>query len=265
VHLAEQGVREINLLGQNVNAYRGLSHEGKIVDLALLINYVARIPGVERIRYTTSHPAEFTDALIESFAEEPKLASYLHLPVQSGSNRILGMMKRGYDRDEYLAKVQRIRAARPDISLSSDFIVGFPSESDDDFTATMDLIAEARFDCAFSFVYSARPGTPASNLRDSISAEEKQQRLKILQNRIRGLDDDFKQAMVGSVQRVLVERPSRKNPAQMAGRSSTNRWVNFDAPADLIGQLVDVHVEEALPNSLRGRLLTVPDSGAGVA
>lgn len=254
--LAEQGVREITLLGQNVNAYRGaMGQTGERCDLALLINYVARIPGVERIRYTTSHPAEFTDALIESFAEEPKLASYLHLPVQAGSDRILGMMKRGYTRQQFLDKVRRIRAARPDISLSSDFIVGFPTESEDDFMQTMDLIAEAGFDGAFSFIYSPRPGTPAANLYDGVPMADKQRRLSILQTRIRALDDDFKRALVGTRQRVLVERPARKGEGQMAGRTSTNRWVNFDGVPSMVGQFVDVDVTEATPNALRGRLV----------
>lgn len=261
--LVDQGVREITLLGQNVNAYRGpMGQTGEVCDLALLINYLARFPGLRRIRYTTSHPAEFGDALIDAFADEPKLASYLHLPVQSGSDRILGMMKRGYSRAEYLAKIRRIRAARPDISLSSDFIIGFPSERDEDFVQTMDLIAEAGFDGAFSFNYSPRPGTPADNLRDSVPLEVKQQRLKILQDRIRGLDTDFKQALVGSVQSVLVEKPARKGQGQMAGRTSTNRWINFEAPAHLIGQFVDVEVTEALPNSLRGRWRPVTGTAA---
>jgi tRNA-2-methylthio-N6-dimethylallyladenosine synthase len=255
--LIDQGVKEITLLGQNVNAYRGaMGTSGETCDLALLLGYLARFQGLQRIRYMTSHPAEFTDALIDAFAEEPKLASYLHLPVQSGSDRILGMMKRGYTRAEYLAKIRRIRAARPGLSLSSDFIVGFPSETDEDFRQTMDLIAEAGFDQAYSFVYSARPGTPAANLRDGVPAEVKQQRLEILQSRVRALDDDFKRALVGSRQTVLVERPARKGGGQMAGRTSTNRWVNFDAPAELIGQFVEVEITEALNNSLRGRWLT---------
>lgn len=255
--LAEQGVKEVTLLGQNVNAYRGpMGSSAERCDLGLLIQFVARIPGIERIRFTTSHPAEFSDSLVEAFAEEPKLASYLHLPVQSGSDRILGMMKRGYSRAEYLAKIARLRVVRPELSLSSDFIVGFPTESDSDFMQTMDLIAEAGFDCAFSFVYSPRPGTPAANLRDGVSAEVKSQRLELLQNRIRQLDDAFKQRLVGTRQRVLVERPSRRGGGQMAGRTSTNRWVNFDAPSSLIGEFVDVVVTEAMPNSLRGRLST---------
>lgn len=229
--LVDQGVKEINLLGQNVNAYRGpMGKSGELCDLALLITYLARFDGLKRIRYTTSHPAEFTDALIDSFADEPKLASYLHLPVQSGADRILGMMKRGYTRADYLAKIKRIRAARPDISLSSDFIVGFPSESDLDFVETMDLIAEAGFDGAFSFVYSPRPGTPASNLRDNVPPEVKKQRLSLLQNRIRGLDTEFKEALVGSRQTVLVEKIAKKGagrspagPAPIAGSISRRR------------------------------------------
>ncbi len=253
--LAEQGVREVTLLGQNVNAYRGrMGETADRCDLALLINYVAQIPGIVRIRYTTSHPAEFDDALIDAFADEPKLASYLHLPVQSGSNRILGMMKRGYTREQFLEKIRRVRAVRPDLSLSSDFIVGFPTESDADFAMTMDLIAEAQFDCAFSFVYSPRPGTPASNLRDGVSDEDKRLRLELLQNRIRVLDDEFKHSLIGTIQRILVERPSRRS-AQMAGRTSTNRMVNFDGPATLVGEFVDVAITAALNNSLQGQLL----------
>jgi tRNA-2-methylthio-N6-dimethylallyladenosine synthase len=255
--LAAQGVREITLLGQNVNAYRGaMGGTQEWCDLALLIDYLAQIPGIERIRYTTSHPAEFTDALIDAYAEQPKLASYLHLPVQSGADRILGMMKRGYTRAQFLAKIRRVRAARPDLSLSSDFIVGFPTESDDDFLQTMDLIAEARFDCAYSFVYSPRPGTPAANLRDTVPDAIKNQRLAILQNRIRQFDDAFRQGLVGSTQRILVERPSRRGGGQMAGRTSGNRMVNFDGDASLIGHFVDVTITEAMANSLQGRRLT---------
>ena len=255
--LATQGVREITLLGQNVNAYRGAMSGGNdVCDLALLINYLARIPGLERIRYTTSHPNEFNDALIDAFADEPKLANYLHLPVQSGSDRILGMMKRNYTRAQFLDKIRRVRAARPDISLSSDFIVGFPSETEDDFMQTMDLIAEVRFDCAFSFVYSPRPGTPAANLRDNVPPEEKQRRLHILQNRIRQFDDEFKQSLVGTTQRILVEKPSLRGEGRMAGRTSSNRVVNFEGPLALIGQIVDVFITETQTNSLRGRLLS---------
>ncbi|MFA5940776.1 MAG: tRNA (N6-isopentenyl adenosine(37)-C2)-methylthiotransferase MiaB [Sinimarinibacterium sp.] len=259
--LADQGVREVTLLGQNVNAYRGsmggsMGQGDGTCDLALLINYVARIPGIERIRYTTSHPAEFGDALVRAFAEEPKLASSLHLPVQSGSDRILGMMKRGYTRQQFLDKIRRVRAARPDISLSTDFIVGFPTESEDDFVQTMDLIAEAGFDFAYSFLYSPRPGTPAANLRDGVPEAEKHRRLDILQSRIRALDDAFKRQLVGTTQRVLVERPARRYAGQLAGRTSTNRWVNFDAPDALLGRFVDVDVTEALNNSLRGRCVS---------
>jgi len=254
--LAGQGVRELTLLGQNVNAYRGrMGDTAELCDLALLIRYVAQIPGIERIRYTTSHPAEFTDSLIEAYAEEPKLASYLHLPVQSGSDRILGMMKRGYTRAQYIDKIRRIRQARPGLSLSSDFIVGFPTESEDDFMRTMDLIAECGFDCAFSFNYSPRPGTPAANLRDTVPLEEKSRRLHILQQRIQQLDDAFKQALVGSTQRVLVEKVSKRGRGQIAGRISHNRMVNFDGPESLIGRFVDVELTEMQPNSFRGRLV----------
>ena len=254
--LAGQGVRELTLLGQNVNAYRGrMGDTAELCDLALLIRYVAQIPGIERIRYTTSHPAEFTDSLIEAYAEEPKLASYLHLPVQSGSDRILGMMKRGYTRAQYIDKIRRIRQARPGLSLSSDFIVGFPTESEDDFMRTMDLIAECGFDCAFSFNYSPRPGTPAANLRDTVPNEEKTRRLHILQQRIQQLDDAFKQGLVGSTQRVLVEKHSKRGRGQIAGRISHNRMVNFDGPESLIGQFVEVELTEMQPNSFRGRLV----------
>jgi len=257
--LVEQGVREITLLGQNVNAYRGrMGDTAEVCDLALLIHYLARMPGLERIRFTTSHPAEFSDSLVDAFAEEPKLASYLHLPVQSGSDRILGMMKRGYTRAQFLDKIKRIRAARPGLSLSSDFIVGFPSETEDDFMRTIDLIGEAQFDCAFSFVYSPRPGTPAANLRDGVPLDEKNRRLQILQSRIRQIDDAFRESFVGTVQSVLVEKPSRRGGGQVAGRTSHNRMVNFDGPESLIGRFVDVEITETQPNSLRGRLAASP-------
>jgi tRNA-2-methylthio-N6-dimethylallyladenosine synthase len=257
--LVDQGVREITLLGQNVNAYRGrMGDTAEVCDLALLIHYLARMPGLERIRFTTSHPAEFSDSLVEAFAEEPKLASYLHLPVQSGSDRILGMMKRGYTRAQFLEKIKRIRAARPGLSLSSDFIVGFPSETEDDFMRTIDLIGEAQFDCAFSFVYSPRPGTPAANLRDGVPIDEKNRRLQILQSRIRQIDDAFRESFVGTLQSVLVEKPSRRGGGQIAGRTSHNRMVNFDGPESLIGRFVDVEITEAQPNSLRGRLAASP-------
>jgi len=252
--LVDQGVREITLLGQNVNAYRGAMPGGETCDLALLIEHLAQLDGLERIRFTTSHPVEFGDTLIEAFAEVPKLASALHLPVQSGSDRILGAMKRGHTRAQYLEKIRRVREARPGISLSSDFIVGFPGETEDDFRATLGLIEDARFDCAFSFGYSPRPGTPAANLRDAIPAAEKDRRLHELQARVREFDDAFKRAMVGTPQAVLVERASERGHGQLTGRTSTNRAVNFDGPEALIGRIVQVTVTEALTNSLRGRL-----------
>ena len=255
VSLARQGVREINLLGQNVNAYRGLMHDGQIADLATLIYYVAAIEGVDRIRFTTSHPVEFTDSLIQAYAEVPKLASYLHLPVQHGSDRILARMKRGHTALEYKQKIRKLRQARPEISLSSDFIVGFPGETDADFEATMKLIAEVGFDQSFSFIYSARPGTPAAGFADDTPLKVKKERLQLLQARISQQSFDISQAMVGSTQSVLVEKPSRKNPLQLSGRTQNMRWVNFDAEPACIGRFVDVVITEALPNSLRGRLL----------
>jgi tRNA-2-methylthio-N6-dimethylallyladenosine synthase len=256
--LLAQGVREVTLLGQNVNAYRGpmSGHgaDGGTCDLALLIHILARFETLGRIRFTTSHPAEFTDALIEAYAVEPKLAGYLHLPVQSGSDRILGMMKRGYNRAQFLDKIRRLRQARPGIGLSTDFIVGFPSETEEDFEQTMQLIEEARFDAAYSFNYSPRPGTPASNLRDSVPAEVKQRRLERLQARIRELGDAFAASLVGTTQTVLVEKAARR-PGQLTGKTHCNRALNFDGPASLIGQFVEVEVAEALTNSLRGRLL----------
>jgi tRNA-2-methylthio-N6-dimethylallyladenosine synthase len=256
--LAAQGVREVMLLGQNVNAYRGPMDGGADCDLATLIRFVARVDGIERIRFTTSHPVEFTDALVEAYADVPKLASYLHLPVQSGSDRVLALMKRGYTALEYKQKIRRLRAARPGISLSSDFIVGFPGETDRDFEQTMNLIAEVGFDQSFSFIYSRRPGTPAAALPDDVPREVKSQRLAILQRRIDQQAMDISRAMVGTVQRVLVEKPSKKDPAQLAGRTENLRWVNFDAPASLLGTFADVLVTEALPNSLRGRLAASP-------
>ncbi|MCZ6537496.1 MAG: tRNA (N6-isopentenyl adenosine(37)-C2)-methylthiotransferase MiaB [Gammaproteobacteria bacterium] len=252
--LAGQGVRDINLLGQNVNAYRGPMNDGTEADLATLIHFVAAIGGVERIRFTTSHPVEFSDSLIAAFAEIPKLVNYLHLPVQSGSDRILALMKRGHTTLEYKQKIRRLRKIRPDISISSDFIVGFPGETEQDFAATMQLIADVGFDQSFSFIYSARPGTPAASYADSCSAEEKQRRLVMLQQRINQQAQEISRAMVGTVQRVLVEKPSPKNPSQLSGRTENNRWVNFDGDRSLINQFADVLITEALPNSLRGRL-----------
>ncbi|MGI9203210.1 MAG: tRNA (N6-isopentenyl adenosine(37)-C2)-methylthiotransferase MiaB [Woeseiaceae bacterium] len=255
VSLAGQGVREINLLGQNVNAYRGSMHDGQIADLATLIYYVAAIDGIGRIRFTTSHPVEFTDSLIQAYAEVPKLANYLHLPVQNGSDRILALMKRGHTTLEYKQKIRKLREVRPDISLSSDFIVGFPGETATDFEATMNLIAEVGFDQSFSFIYSARPGTPAAGFADDTPLEAKKERLKLLQARISQQALEISRAMVGTTQSVLVEKPSKKNLQQLAGRTENMRWVNFDADPSCIGQFVDVIITEALPNSLRGRLV----------
>ncbi len=256
VSLAGQGVREVNLLGQNVNAYRGPMHDGQIADLATLIYYVAAIDGIERIRFTTSHPVEFNDSLIQAYAEVPKLANYLHLPVQHGSDRVLSLMKRGHTALEYKQKIRKLRQVRPDISLSSDFIVGFPGESDSDFEATMNLIADVGFDQSFSFIYSARPGTPAASLPDDTSLDVKKQRLQILQARVNQQAMSISQSMIGSTQRVLVEKVSKKSSIQVAGRTENNRWVNFDADAAAIGRFVDVVITEALPNSLRGRLVS---------
>jgi tRNA-2-methylthio-N6-dimethylallyladenosine synthase len=253
VRLAAQGVREINLLGQNVNAYRGPMHDGSIADLATLIYYVAAVDGVDRIRFTTSHPVEFTDSLVQAYAEVPKLANYLHLPVQHGSDRILAAMKRGHTALEYKQKIRRLREARPDISIASDFIVGFPGETGRDFEATMNLIADIGFDQSFSFIYSARPGTPAANLRDDTPMAVKKERLQILQSRINQRAQAISDAMVGTTQRVLVEKVSKKSASQVTGRTENNRWVNFDADESLIGRFVDVVITEALPNSLRGR------------
>lgn len=254
VSLARQGVREINLLGQNVNSYRGPMHDGGVADLATLIYYISAIDSVDRIRFTTSHPVEFTDSLIQAYAEMPKLANYLHLPVQHGSDRILAAMKRGHTALEYKQKIRKLREARPDISLSSDFIVGFPGETDADFEKLMDLIADVGFDQSFSFIYSARPGTPAAALPDDTPLETKKARLRILQERINQQAMEISRGMVGSTQTVLVEKPSKKNPRQLSGRTENMRWVNFDGDASLIGGFVDVVITEALPNSLRGRL-----------
>ena len=254
VQLAEQGVREVNLLGQNVNAYRGVMHDDVVADLALLIRYVASIDGIERIRYTTSHPVEFSDSLIEVYADVPELVSHLHLPVQSGSDRILRLMKRGHTAFEYKQKIRKLRHIRPQISMSSDFIIGFPDESDEDFEHTMQLIDDIDFDHSFSFIYSIRPGTPAADLEDSIPLEVKKQRLARLQQKINSNAQRFSRQMVGSVQKILVERESRKDAAQISGRTENNRVVNFTGPQELIGQFVNVTITEALPNSLRGAL-----------
>jgi tRNA-2-methylthio-N6-dimethylallyladenosine synthase len=255
-HLAAQGVREVNLLGQNVNAYRGANHLGEVVDFAELLHFVAKIPDIERIRYTTSHPVEFTDALIDAYATIPTLVNHLHLPVQSGSDRILAAMKRGHTALEYKSKIRRLRKIRPDISLSSDFIIGFPGETDADFAATMKLIEDIGYDSSFSFIYSARPGTPAAELPDDTDEATKKNRLRILQTRIAGQAAGISRRMVGSSQRILVTGVSKKDPGELQGRTENNRAVNFSATDHgLIGQFVDVEIVQALPNSLRGALL----------
>ncbi len=259
VALAEQGVREVTLLGQNVNAYRGFMDDGEIADLALLVSYVAAIDGIERIRYTTSHPLEFSERLMQAYAETPQLVDHLHLPVQSGSDRILALMKRGHTVLEYKSKIRKLRALRPNLSLSSDFIVGFPGETEADFEATLRLIEDVGFDQSFSFIYSARPGTPAAGFPDGVPMAIKKARLARLQALIDGMAHGISERMVGTVQRILVERPSRKDTQQLAGRTENNRVVNFAGPAALIGRFVDVTITEALPNSLRGRLLACPE------
>jgi tRNA-2-methylthio-N6-dimethylallyladenosine synthase len=252
--LARQGVSEITLLGQNVNAYRGPMDDGAEVDLATLIHHVARVPGIERIRFTTSHPLEFDDSLIEAYASVPSLASHLHLPVQSGSDRVLALMKRGYTSLEFKDKLRRLRAVRPGISVSSDFIVGFPGETERDFEATLRLVADLGIDQSFSFLYSRRPGTPAASLPDDVPHEIKQQRLERLQRLLDEQARQISQAMLGSVQRVLVQRPSRRNADELAGRTENNRWVNFPGPRSLIGRFIDVEVTEVRAHSLRGRI-----------
>jgi len=252
--LAERGVREVTLLGQNVNGYRGPRHDGTLADLAMLIRYIAEIDGIGRIRFTTSHPQVFDERLIRAYAEVDKLAGHLHLPVQSGSDRILALMKRNHTVLEYKAKLRKLRALRPDISITTDFIVGFPGETERDFAATMALIEEVQFDTSFSFVYSARPGTPAAELEDSTPVELKQQRLEILQARNYATARAISERMVGTVQRILVEGPSRKDAAEVCGRTENNRVVNLPGSATLAGQFVDVEITEARTNSLRGRL-----------
>ena len=255
VGLSEIGVREIVLLGQNVNAYRGTTHDAKVVDLSSLIRYVASINGVDRIRYTTSHPVEFTDRLIDVYKNVPELVSHVHLPVQSGSDRILSLMKRGYTVLEYKSIVRKLKLVRPDISISSDFIIGFPGETQADFDKTLDLVDELEFDQSFSFIYSTRPGTPAAFLPDDISAEEKRHRLAILQRRISELAAERSAAMVGTIQRVLVTGRAKKDPGEMSGRTANNRVVNFAGEISLASQFVDLAITEALPNSLRGKKL----------
>ena len=263
--LAEKGVREINLLGQNVNAYRGPMHDGTIADLALLIHYVAAIDGVERVRFTTSHPVEFSQNLIDAFGEVPELANYLHLPVQTGSDRVLALMKRGHTVLEYKQKIRRLREKRPDISLSSDFIVGFPGETERDFEQTLKLIADLDFDQSFSFIFSARPGTPAASLPDDVPLEVKKERLMRLQGLVNGQAARISRAMVGSTQRILVEGRSKKDARQLAGRTENNRVVNFDGNPRLVGHFVDVEITEALSNSLRGRVILAEHGSADAA
>ena len=253
--LAKQGVREVNLLGQNVNAYQGLMEDGDIADLSLLIRHIATIDGIDRIRYTTSHPVEFSQELIDVYADVPELVSHLHLPVQSGSDRILAMMKRGHMAVEYRQKIRKLREIRPDISISSDFIVGFPGESDADFEQTIKLIEDIGFDHSFSFIFSARPGTPAADLPDDLPHAKKQARLEQLQQLINTQAQRISRQMVGTTQRILVERPSRKDTNQLAGRTENYRVVNFSGKTSLIGHFVDLHITEALPNSLRGELI----------
>ncbi len=252
--LAAQGVREINLLGQNVNAYRGPYGDGEVADLGLLIRAIAEIDGIGRIRFTTSHPLEFSDSLVDAYRDVPKLANFLHLPVQAGSDRILSAMKRGYTALEFKSRIRKLRAVRPDISISSDFIVGFPGETEADFEKTMKLIEDVGFDQSFSFIYSRRPGTPAADLPDDVSDADKHARLSRLQAAINAKAAEISASMVGSVQTVLVEGPSRKDPNELTGKTENMRSVNFPGHPRLIGQFVDVVITEALTNSLRGRV-----------
>jgi tRNA-2-methylthio-N6-dimethylallyladenosine synthase len=253
--LAGQGVREVNLLGQNVNAYRGETEDGELIDFAMLLHHVAAVQGIDRIRFTTSHPVEFTDDLIDAFAALPQLVNHLHLPVQSGSDRILKLMKRGHTRADYIETIRKLREVRPGICLSSDFIIGFPGETEQDFEDTLALVEEIGFDLSFSFIYSPRPGTPAAELSDDVPVEVKKHRLERFQNRINEMAANISKSMIDTVQTVLVEGPSKKNPLQMQGRTENNRVVNFIAHPRLAGQFVDVLITEALPNSLRGRVM----------
>ncbi|QWL57115.1 tRNA (N6-isopentenyl adenosine(37)-C2)-methylthiotransferase MiaB [Aeromonas jandaei] len=253
--LAQQGVREVNLLGQNVNAYRGPTHDDGICTFAELLRLVAAIDGIDRIRYTTSHPIEFTDDIIEVYKDTPEVVSFLHLPVQSGSDRILTMMKRPHTILEYKSKLRRLRAARPDITISSDFIVGFPNETDEDFEATMKLIEEVGFDMSFSFIFSPRPGTPAADMPDDVDMEVKKARLARLQHVINNQAMQIGRSMLGTTQRILVEGPSKLDPMQLCGRTENNRVVNFEGAHTLIGGFADVEITEVLPNSLRGKFI----------
>ena len=257
--LAEQGVREVNLLGQNVNAYRGPTHEGDICTFAQLLRLVAAIDGIDRIRYTTSHPIEFTDDIIEVYKDTPELVSFLHLPVQSGSDRILTMMKRPHTALEYKSKIRKLRAARPDITISSDFIVGFPGETDDDFARTMKLIDDIKFDMSFSFIFSPRPGTPAADMPDDTPMEVKKERLYHLQQVINNQAMQYSREMFGTIQRILVEGPSKNDLMELRGRTENSRVVNFEGDARLIGQFVDVKITEVFPHSLRGTIVRTED------
>lgn len=257
--LAAQGVREVNLLGQNVNAYRGATYDGDICSFAELLRLVAAIDGIDRVRFTTSHPIEFTDDIIDVYRDTPELVSFLHLPVQSGSDRILTMMKRAHTALEYKAIIRKLRQARPDIQISSDFIIGFPGETQQDFEQTMKLVAEVHFDTSYSFIYSSRPGTPAADLPDDVSEDEKKQRLHILQQRITQQAMEISRRMVGTVQRILVEGTSRKNVMELAGRTENNRVVNFEGTPEMIGKFVDVEIVDVYASSLRGILLRTED------
>ncbi|MCP5143439.1 MAG: tRNA (N6-isopentenyl adenosine(37)-C2)-methylthiotransferase MiaB [Gammaproteobacteria bacterium] len=262
VQLADQGVREVTLLGQNVNAYRGPTHDGRLVDLAALIRFIAAIDGIERIRFTTSHPVEFSDRLIQTYADEPRLVGQLHLPVQAGSDRVLAAMKRGHTVLEYLSKIRRLRQARPDISISTDIIVGFPGETDADFQATMDLVNRVEYDGAFTFIYSPRPGTPAAGLADDVPHEVKIARLTELNERIQALALGYSQRMVGTTQRVLVTSHARRDEREICARTENNRVVNFAGPAELIGEYVDVKIIHANTNTLRGELIAQVEHSA---
>ncbi|MEO9946510.1 MAG: tRNA (N6-isopentenyl adenosine(37)-C2)-methylthiotransferase MiaB [Paraglaciecola sp.] len=253
--LAEQGVREVNLLGQNVNAFRGPNYDGSICTFAELLELVASINGIDRIRYTTSHPVEFTDDIIEAYAHIPELVDHLHLPVQSGADRILNLMKRGHTAIEYKSKIRKLRKIRPNLSMSSDFIIGFPGESDADFEATMNLIQAMDFDLSFSFIYSARPGTPAADLPDDVTEDTKKQRLSLLQQRINQQALRIARNMLDTEQRILVEGPSKKNPMELSGRTENNRVVNFEGTPDMIGKFVDIKITDVFANSLRGDLV----------
>jgi len=257
--LAAQGVREVNLLGQNVNAYRGPTFDGEICTFAELLRLVAAIDGIDRLRFTTSHPIEFTDDIIEVYRDTPELVSFLHLPVQSGSDRVLTMMKRGHTALEYKSIIRKLKAVRPNIQISSDFIVGFPGETKEDFEQTMNLIAQVNFDMSFSFIYSARPGTPAADYPDDVTEDEKKQRLYLLQQRINNQAAQFSRAMLGTEQRVLVEGPSKKDIMELTGRTETNRIVNFQGTPEMIGKFVDIKITDVFTNSLRGEVVRTED------